>query len=122
MRSLLALALITGLLGCDKPATSAVTFTRGGGFAAHPLTLAIDAAGHVTSSGRTFTLSPRQRSRLAHALDAARGVTLPSSEGGCADCFVYTITADGLSVTYADASPVPDEIGDLTGLLLDLSR
>lgn len=121
MRVLLAIALISGLFGCDKPATSAVTFERGGGFAAQPLKLTVDAGGHATSSRRSFTLTLAQRTRLTRALDAARGATITAPGGGCADCFVYTIKADGLSVTYDDASPVPREISDLAGLLTDLS-
>lgn len=129
MKSLVVIAVALGLFGCDKHGTSAVTFARGGGFASQPLTLEIDASGHATLDGatngkrtrRTFTLTATQRTSLRKALDAARDAPAPKVVGGCADCFTYSIEADGLSVEYDDAAEVPATVQRLTQILTGLS-
>ncbi len=117
----LALAItLAGLLGCSDPSSPAVDFRKEGGFTGTKHHLVVDAHGHATSDGRSFDLTAKQRTGLTRALDAARDAGEPDVRGGCADCFVYTIEAGDLSVTYDDAATVPAALSDLTKLLVDL--
>jgi hypothetical protein len=138
MRTLVAfVALGLGLLGCDddKPVTHRTTgplvvYEHGGGFASQPRDLEIDRQGHARLSvrtgadlaKRTFDLSPAQLDELEGALDDAAGAAQPGPTG-CADCFTYTIHADGidLSLDQVSIEDAPDPVGRLVTLLEDLS-
>jgi hypothetical protein len=139
MKTLLALlCLVVGLPGCGgrekpphKPAPGPlVVFEHGGGIAAQPRRLEIDHQGRANltvrtgadASSRTFRLSAAQLEDLEQALDAAAGADQPAPTG-CADCFTYSIVADGLRVDLDQVSidKAPDAVGRLVTLLEGLS-
>ena len=122
------LTAISLLAGCgdeeatppERPAGDGplVSFARTGGFAPQPYSLEVDREGGATLTLTTrqdkdktkrFTLSADDRSTLTDALDAVRdaGEDGRNVNAGCADCFYYSVKADGIdleldSFTYTD--------------------
>ncbi|WP_354700311.1 hypothetical protein DSM112329_00579 [Paraconexibacter sp. AEG42_29] len=101
-----------------------VRFDKGGGFAGVDVRTRIrgDRRVTVTERGRAtrrHTLKAATLTALRKTLDAAElGEKLPGPQGGCADCFVYSITYKGRRVTFDEAA-VP---GRLKKPLAELSR
>jgi hypothetical protein len=141
MKAVVLLSIIIGLLGCgDDPAPVThtgtgplVTYERGGGVASQPQKLVIQRDGRarlqVQTAGKDadnrFTLTAADLKALESALHDARGVDLPTPQGGCADCFEYTVQADGVdlhldSVAYEDAA-TPTELKSVVAILEKLA-
>jgi hypothetical protein len=85
----------------------ALTFERGGGFAPAPTSLTVRPGGSAvatTTGTRTgerkvkFQLGPRRIRSLQRSLRRANLGSIQAGKGGCADCFVYSITYEGDSV------------------------
>jgi len=136
MRVLLALVVLVAA-GCGgeakpQPATGPlVTYERGGGFAAQPKRLVIRRDGRARLKVRTgqkvthasFTVSAEELDELERALDDARGVDAPKTETGCADCFTYTVDADGVEFEFDDVSleDAPPELRRVVGVLQQIT-
>jgi hypothetical protein len=141
---LLITALAAALTACgdasqptEPPSTPPdgplVTYERGGGIAGQAQRLVIQRDGRARLEVRTgtgldrtsFTLTPAQLEPLEGALTAARGADTPEPDYGCADCFEYSVRADGVrieldSVSYSDAD-TPDELVRVVALLEHLA-
>lgn len=105
-----ALALVVG--GVAAAATAplppakdfALTYGRGGGFAPAPVSLTVSPGGRAvaTTSGTRagerqvkFQLGPRRIRSLQRSLRRADLGSIHAGNGGCADCFIYSITYEG---------------------------
>ena len=108
-----ALALVAGGVAAAAPAPLppakdfALTFERGGGFAPAPTSLTVSPGGSAvaTTTGTRagerkvrFQLGPRRIRSLQRSLRRADLGSIDAGKGGCADCFVYSITYEGDSV------------------------
>lgn len=145
MRYVLVLvALAVGPLSCgDEPTVSPapdaraplVIYGHGGGIATMPRILQVDRDGRatltVTVAGRNgprnelseFDLPDAELRELERQLKAAAEDSAPSEPTRCADCFTYSIDADGIDaeldqISIAEASP---EVRELVATLERLS-
>jgi hypothetical protein len=115
-----ALALVAG--GVAAAATAplppakdfALTYERGGGFAPAPVSLTVSPGGRAvaTTTGTRagerrvrFQLGERRIRLLQRSLRRADLGSIHPGKGGCADCFIYSITYEGdfLEIEEADA-------------------
>ena len=139
MRTLLVLlALALAACGGDDPKTKPeatptpatgplVTYERTGGYASQPKQLVIERDGSARLTVQTgqkithdkLTIPAQQLDELEQALDAARGVAVPKSQTGCADCFTYAVQADGVGFSFDDVSlqDAPAELKRVVGVL-----
>lgn len=139
---ILVLAAVAALAGCgasdDQPETTGttqtngalVTYTRTGGVGGVDETLRIEPDGSATltigepqNTHNDFELSSSELERIQSLLDAADLEAMPTNPQptGCADCFVYTVEYGGHTITYDDASPPPESVGELVTGLGDLT-
>jgi hypothetical protein len=101
----------------------AISYERGGGFAAMPQKLtirpgrqatvtAIDPKGQPRSA--QFQVAAKTVRRLRAAAEAAHiGTVEPSVPGNCADCFIYTVAYRGETASVAEV----DVPGRMRGLI-----
>jgi hypothetical protein len=121
-----AVALVAG--GVAAAATAplppakdfALTYERGGGFAPAPVGLTVTPGGHAvaTTTGTRagerqvkFRLGARRIRSLQRSLRRADLGSIHAGKGGCADCFIYSITYEGDSVELEEVD-VPTRLGD----------
>jgi hypothetical protein len=129
-------ALGLWLPGCDddkpvprKPTGPLVVYEHGGGIAAQPRHLAVDRDGHAKLTVRTgadvskraFDLPAPQLQDLEDELINAQGDTEPDTPTGCADCFTFSIQADGVDVELDEVS-IEHATNDLQRLVATLER
>lgn len=125
--SLAAAALAASLVACGSdsvdaktlPRAAAIDYDKSGGIAGvhdhlhiAPGGKAILKGGYGTEAGTTgFRVGPRRLAALRKALATARFGTIPPESGptGCADCFVYSVTYRGHTVTR-DEIDVPERL------------
>ena len=134
---LLALALTACGEDADpkttKPATGPlVVYERGGGIAAQPRTLTIQRDGRARLTVQTgqkvthasVTVPAGRLDELEQALDDARGVEVPKSQTGCADCFTYDVHADGVEFSLDDVSleDAPEALKRVVGVLNQITE
>ncbi len=140
----LVLATVTVLAGCGSSADEStsttgapvqtngalVTYTRTGGVGGIDEHLRIEpngaatlSYGEPTNSSRSFDLTPTELDHINSLLDAADLDSMPANPQptACADCFVYTVEYGGRTITYDDASPPPQSVGELVNGLGDLA-
>jgi hypothetical protein len=144
MSALRALVLAVGVLisGCgdsDDATTQAtvqtdgslLTYTRTGGVGGIDERLRIDPDGTATLSygepantRNEFELTDAQLDEIQALLDGADFDATPTDpeQTGCADCFVYTLTYGGHTVTYDDATQPPSGVGELVSSLGELAE
>jgi hypothetical protein len=140
----LVLASFAVLAGCgssDDQSTSTegptqtngalITYTRTGGVGGIDEHLRIEpdgtatlAYGEPTNSEDSFDLTDSELDRIQTLLDAADLESMPAEPQptGCADCFVYTVSYGGRTVTYDDATPPPASVGQLVTALGELAE
>jgi hypothetical protein len=116
-----AVALVAG--GVAAAATAALppakdfalTYERGGGFAPAPVSLTVTPGGRAvaTTTGTRagerqlkFHLGPRRIRSLQRSLRRADLGSIHAGKGGCADCFIYSITYEG-DLVEIEESDVP---------------
>jgi hypothetical protein len=138
MKLVILIGTLVALAGCGDDKTSTpktpatgplVVYERGGGIASQPLKLTVDRSGHAALEVRTgpklshdeFTVGAGDLADLENAIDAAQGVDPKPTNTGCADCYEYSVKADGVafhldSVTYTDDA-TPAELKDLVAEL-----
>lgn len=108
---------------------SLVTYSREGGVASMPIELTIQADGPATLvsgyDGQTedFVLDDSELEELASELEAAdlEGFEGPTEPTGCADCFLYTVSYEGTTISYDDTATPPDEVTALVNHLDELA-
>jgi hypothetical protein len=117
----------------SEPATTGdgplVTYSREGGVASMPVELTIDADGSATlvsefdAQTEDFVLGDAELRALTAELDAAdlEAFEEPTEPSGCADCFLYTVTYGGATISYDDTATPSDEIIALVGHLDELA-
>jgi hypothetical protein len=135
-----AVAVFAGCGSADDQSTtggpvqtngSLVTYTRTGGVGGIDEHLRIEPDGTATLSygepantERSFDLTGDELDRITSLLDAADFDSMPTDPQptSCADCFVYTVSYGGRTITYDDASPPPASVGELVSGLGDLAQ
>ncbi|MEA2124948.1 MAG: hypothetical protein QOI80_1730 [Solirubrobacteraceae bacterium] len=138
MKTLVAVvALAFGFPGCEtRPPVvkhdggPLVVYEHGGGIAAQPRRLVIERDGRAKltvvtgadESHRAFRLTGPELDDVERALEDAAGAEQPKPTG-CADCFTFSITADGIDVDLDQVSidDAPEPVGRLVTLLEGLS-
>ena len=133
------LSIMAGLAACgdedrnappqNSPAGPLVTYEREGGVAGRPQRLVVKRDGRAQltvtagpdAGEEEFRVDGGELAEIERAVQAARGVEAPPLAAGCADCFVYTIQADGVdvqldSVSYGDRR-TPKPLAALVGRL-----
>jgi hypothetical protein len=117
--------LAASIAGADATATAAelpparafvLSYERGGGLAPSPHSLRVATGGRaiVETTGASgvksrarFHLGGRRIRSLQRGLDRADLDSISPESGGCADCFVYSLTYEGSSVELEDTEVPP---------------
>jgi hypothetical protein len=134
----IAVLIAATAIGCGGGAGSTdptadgplVTYSRGGGIAGVDERLRIEPDGSAVVSvgidGRqsSFALTDHELAQLRGELEAADlgSVDAQGPPTGCADCFVYELTYGGRTISYDEASPVPEPVATVVadlGTLVD---
>jgi hypothetical protein len=129
-----AIAIVFAMLavlatGCasERPegADPLVSYQRSGGIAGVNERLVIDpdgeaqlAVGEPDPDAQRFEIGDPALERLRSGLAAADFAAIDRDSGlGCADCFEYEISYDGVTASFNEAAEVPDSVREVTAQL-----
>jgi hypothetical protein len=94
----------------------ALTYERGGGFAPSIQSLRVTPGGSATARSEgtrageqraSFRLGVRRIRSLQRGLRAAHLASIPKGQGGCADCFLYSLTYEGTTLELEEVDVPP---------------
>lgn len=139
MRRLLALLLGSAALlaacgddGTDSASGSAqlVDYSRTGGFAYTEERLVVERDGSAVlfynegpeTLETEFDIEADELAGLEERIEAAQGIDAPEPSPACADCFVYSVEAEGVAFELDDVAFTTDLPPEVLALILELGE